>query len=674
MLKKNPLEESRASRLRQFGTLVLIGLATLFAVGLRSRSNPADAQEPDAPKARRTIDARVEAEANREEAPQPPKAFPLTYVPDDAVAVFGVRPKALLAKPTLEPLAKAILQAKHLTKPMGIPLDQIEEVVWSFTGKVLPGGPVPRLVAGMVRTSEKLNLERLKQQITPESTTGFYGGQLYLKQRNGEGFAFWLADEYTLIASSTEAGLKRAIDARNTSVNREKRMPAWNAVSKKIAAEYVNVRQLRNELGMGDGRIGGHGAFGPPMGGGGMPMTPQRNFQQTFGLNPMFAPLWNDVDTVVGSLGFDKGMEADVVFHASDAQDTKADAGLEDLGAGEFPPKAAAKVEDTLNAMMVLGRNMVEQNQQMIGQLPQRKQQMVGLLLKLGQEVLKTLKIERKDADVSVHVQLPKETVSLLVALLVPNVTAAHNAAQRVQSLNNLKNIGLAMHNFHDTYQHFPAASHKGKGDLLQGGKERRGGKYPHSWRVAILPFIEQSELYNQYHFDEPWDSEHNKKLLSKMPSVYRSPKDKPDSTNTSYFALVGKNTLMGDGEDTTRLQDVLDGNSNTLMIVEARRDTPWTKPEDIPYAGRSKPLPKLGGWFEGGFNAVFGDGAARFLSEPIDKTTLQDLIERNDGHPVQVPGRDRPRTQRGSANRPIPLPSGEGDSGGEGLAVCPAE
>ncbi len=620
MLKKNPLEESRPSRVRQFGTLVLIGLATLFAVGLRSRSNPADAQEPDSPKADPTILVQTDPPLTDAD-PKPISAFPLTYVPDDAIAVFGIRPKALLAKPMLEPLTKVLLQEKKLAKPMGIPLDQIEEVVWSFSQHV-----GDKIVAGMFHTSEKLKLETLKQHLTPNSETGFYGGQLYLKQKDF-GPAFWLANEYTLIVSDTEHGLKQAIDARNTSINREKRMPKWETVSKKIAAEYLNLRQLRIQFGMGNG--GENGGEFAPMGGFGRPMTPQERFRQSFGLNPMFGPLWSDVETVVGSLEFDQGMTANIVFHASSGAKHP-----------ERPPqpgddaKAAAKVLDTLNAVRVLGRNMVEQNQQMIGQLPEREQQMVGLLLKLGQEVLKTLKIERKDSEVAVHVELPQETASMLVASLVPAVSSARDAAQRTQSLNNLKNIGLAMHNYRATHNRFPAAAAKG-----QEGHPHPG-KYPHSWRVAILPYIDESALYEQYHFDEPWDSEHNKKLLAKMPRVYRNPKDKPDSTNTSYFALVGKNTLMGDGETPTRMADIVDGTSNTLMIVEAKRDIPWTKPEDIPYAGRSKPVPKLGGWFEGGFNAVFGDGAARFINDSIGKTMLQNAIERNDGYPGHYPGR----------------------------------
>ena len=338
MLKKKPLEESRPSRFRQFGTLALIGLATLFAVGLRSRSHSAIAQEPDAKKPDAKVLAKPEPQENRETAPQPPKAFPLTYVPDDAVAVFGVRPKALLAKPMLEPLAKVLLQEKNLAKPMGIPLDQIEEVVWSFGLWSGTGGtPEPKLIAGMVRTSDKLNLETLKQQLTPDSETGFYGGQLYLKQPGGKGPAFWLADEYTVIASETEQGLKKAIDARNTSANSQKRIPVWDMVSKQTAAAYINVRQFRNLMGMYMNRTmgdmgdrdeigaGGRGGDGMPGGGfgGGRPMTPQERFRQSFGLNTMFGPLWNDVDSVVGGLEVEQGMTAHIILHANDTKDGK---------------------------------------------------------------------------------------------------------------------------------------------------------------------------------------------------------------------------------------------------------------------------------------------------------------------------------------------------------------
>src|SRR5690606_15284814 len=136
-----------------------------------------------------------------------------------------------------------------------------------------------------------------------------------------------------------------------------------------------------------------------------------------------------------------------------------------------------------------------------------------------------------------------------------------------------LKQFGLALHNYYDVNGRLPAPVMIGP-----------DGKTPHSWRVAILPYIQQRDLYEQYKFDEPWDSAHNKKLLEKIPAVYRHPLDERDSTHTSFFALVGKNTLMGEERVGTQFKEITDGTSNTLMIVEAQRDIPWTRPEDIFY------------------------------------------------------------------------------------------
>lgn len=218
-------------------------------------------------------------------------------------------------------------------------------------------------------------------------------------------------------------------------------------------------------------------------------------------------------------------------------------------------------------------------------------------------------------------------------------------AALRAQSQNNLKRIALALHNYHDTHKHFPPA-------VLYGPD----GKTPYSWRVAILPFLEGQgkQLYEAYHFDEPWDGPNNKKLLSQMPDVFRCPQDGPNSTNTSYFVLTGPETVFS-GKKGTGFREITDGTSNTLAVVESvnfkyrsdrqtfrvkgedsdrvvmrpvwtRVDVPWTKPVDIPYAA-DKSAPKLGGWYQGGFHVAMCDGSVRFFSDKIDENTLRSLI-----------------------------------------------
>jgi RNA polymerase sigma factor (sigma-70 family) len=102
--------------------------------------------------------------------------------------------------------------------------------------------------------------------------------------------------------------------------------------------------------------------------------------------------------------------------------------------------------------------------------------------------------------------------------------------AQRQRSLKNLKAIGLALINYHDTFGHFPT-------DVTD-----KAGKPLLSWRVEILPYVEADNLYKQFKRDEPWDSPHNLKLLSRMPDVFRVAIDPKDATHTYYqrFAITG--------------------------------------------------------------------------------------------------------------------------------------
>ncbi len=189
-------------------------------------------------------------------------------------------------------------------------------------------------------------------------------------------------------------------------------------------------------------------------------------------------------------------------------------------------------------------------------------------------------------------------------------------------SRNNLKMLALAMHNYHDTQKHFPAAVVMGP-----------DGKTPHSWRVELLPYLEQKVLYDQYRMDEPWDSPANKKILEQIPDVFRSPYDDPNSTNSGYYVLNGPGTIF-EGTKGIGIADIKDGTSNTLLVVESKQNIPWTKPEDIPF-DPNKPLPKIGGFVKGQFLAVLADGFARPFETEKVKDQLKWLILRNDGHPI---------------------------------------
>jgi prepilin-type processing-associated H-X9-DG protein len=255
------------------------------------------------------------------------------------------------------------------------------------------------------------------------------------------------------------------------------------------------------------------------------------------------------------------------------------------------------------------------------------KQKEAAKLVEFLRQIEKSLDaatVKQSGAQVvgSARVKTDSPTFAVMVLQAVQKV---REASSRSQSVNNLKQIGLAMHNYHDTFGTFPAAAIYSK-----------DGKPLLSWRVAILPFIEQDALYKKFKLDEPWDSPHNKKLLAQMPRVYASPDEKAVKAHATYYQGFHGPGAFFDGKRGIRIASITDGTSNTLMIVEAGKAVPWSKPEDLPYDPK-KPVPKLGGVFPSGFNAVFCDGSVRHISKSIKEKVLRLLITRDDGEVIPM-------------------------------------
>ncbi len=212
----------------------------------------------------------------------------------------------------------------------------------------------------------------------------------------------------------------------------------------------------------------------------------------------------------------------------------------------------------------------------------------------------------------------------ILARLLLP--AALHNAreaARRIQSSNNMKQIALAMHEFHQMKGSFPAHAIFDK-----------HGKPLLSWRVQLLPLLEQQQLYDQFHLNEPWDSPHNRSLLTRIPAVYQNPNRPPDG-KTNYLVPTGKGTAF-DGVDGMTIADIHDGTSNTIMFVEADDDRAviWTKPDDLE-VDLDRPLDGLGNFRPGGFLAGLCDGAVRDISNSVDPQTLKALFTRSGGETI---------------------------------------
>lgn len=217
------------------------------------------------------------------------------------------------------------------------------------------------------------------------------------------------------------------------------------------------------------------------------------------------------------------------------------------------------------------------------------------------------------------------------LAALLPAVgvrtVAARQAAGQAQAMNNLKQIGLAMHNHLSASKAFPAAFNTGK-----------DGKPLLSWRVMILPYLEENDLFQQFHLDEPWDSEHNKALIEKMPKVYAAPGSKvADEFKTVYLTPRGEKTAFP-GEKAVRIREITDGTSKTLMAVEASDDKAviWTKPDDYEINDKD-PTAGLVGLRRGNFLALFCDGSVQAIPENVAQEAVMALFTRNGGEVVDT-------------------------------------
>ena len=214
----------------------------------------------------------------------------------------------------------------------------------------------------------------------------------------------------------------------------------------------------------------------------------------------------------------------------------------------------------------------------------------------------------------------------IAVGMLLPAVQAVRTAARRTQSMNNLRQMSLASLNYESANQRYPS----GDGPVKPDGPAV-------SWRVKILPFIEEGNLYEQYNFDEPWDSEDNMKVAKQMPVVYMNPQSTAQDGYTVYRGVGGVSGVMGvnaEGKSVgRRIGSISDGTSNTILFVECpdHMAVPWTKPDGGIDPEKVSPE-KLQGNYPGGFNTTFCDGSSHFISTSVDPEIFKAILGFNDG------------------------------------------
>ncbi len=218
----------------------------------------------------------------------------------------------------------------------------------------------------------------------------------------------------------------------------------------------------------------------------------------------------------------------------------------------------------------------------------------------------------------------------ILLALLLPAVQAAREAARRTACSNNLKQIALALHNYHDTHKTFPPAYIADE-----------NGRPMHSWRTLILPFLEQQAVYARYDFNQPWDSPQNQAAIDVVIPVYNCPSAPSTGTPyTNYMFVTGPGSAF-EGQKAVRIRDIKDGTSNTIAVVEVPGGgTHWAQPDDIDVEAFLRLANQQPGrsYHPGGFQAALFDGSVHFFEDTIDSSVLRALITPQGQEQVNVP------------------------------------
>lgn len=164
-------------------------------------------------------------------------------------------------------------------------------------------------------------------------------------------------------------------------------------------------------------------------------------------------------------------------------------------------------------------------------------------------------------------------------------------------------------------------------------------GRPWHSWRVLLLPFLEESELYKEYRFDEPWNGPNNSKLAARMPRVYAfHAKQFAGNTTTNYLAVVGRETVWP-GSETIGLKDVQDGTGSTILIVEnLGANVHWMEPRDLDFATMDFRINRSNGIsspYQEPAMVTLDDSVFR-LWESMAPATLRALLTRQGGEAIQ--------------------------------------
>jgi len=276
-------------------------------------------------------------------------------------------------------------------------------------------------------------------------------------------------------------------------------------------------------------------------------------------------------------------------------------------------PEAATTLEQTIGKAMLLAKALLMKES--VDGPPVHQARAKGLLPLLS---LVTPKVD--GTRLSITFGDDDEEVAFLRDFVPAMTQQMKDATYRRSRMNKFKQIALGVLNHESARGRFPTSSYDAQGRPLL------------SWRVHILPYMEQMALYKQFRLDEPWDSEHNRKLIDQMPDVFADPDPSVraaigDKGRTTFVAPLGEGLIFGTKEG-TKFKELKDGSSNTILTVEVtpERAVVWTKPDDWE-VDASNPLDGVKRSDREGFIAGWADGHVSFIPNDVEPEKFRGML-----------------------------------------------
>jgi len=282
-----------------------------------------------------------------------------------------------------------------------------------------------------------------------------------------------------------------------------------------------------------------------------------------------------------------------------------------------------------VNFFASLGKSLLPNQVLQFEANPNAEPEMIEAL-KMANTLVQNLSVTKTDNTITVSLETNDALRAQIIKFIKMGIANAKEATNQMHESNDLKEIGLGLHNYHNRHDQLPT----GETNTVHFAD----GKPLLSWRVHILPYVGEQELYAAFHLNEPWDSDHNIKLQDRMPHVYLHPSYPELTTKTVYRAPVCKGSVLTQVTKQT-FSSIKDGTSNTGLVIAVGPDhaTPWTKPDPILFTGENE-LDSLGLRGHDKTSVLLADGAVKRLDLDLPTDTWLNLFNANDGNALELP------------------------------------